>query len=416
MEIGAQLLRRSKRPVSTSGPLGIHSETPQTTSPEKSPKVYKVLPTVPFSHNRCQRQFPWETMVEKKGTSLSRRHALEIGSRCALGTLGGAIAGALGAHGQLLAGLGATLQSQDAGWTPIRYAGRDYLPMEQVGRFYGMGMMQQTGKECVLGAGERTLRGAADSAEFFISRIKCVLSYPLVEVGGALCISRLDLVKLVEPVMRPFKIDGAEQINTLVLDAGHGGVDCGAVGRLGMEKNLTLDVAMRAGQLLSRAGYRVVFTRTADEFVSLEDRVKLANRLSHALFISVHFNSGSAGFGLETYALSPRGVPSMSSEGASISDFGTYPGNTRDAENTAWATAIHSALVARCGMWDRGVKRARFYVIRETTLPSVLMEAGFLSNEDDMRRIAAPWYRQQLAGSILEATRNYRRAVGGSPS
>jgi N-acetylmuramoyl-L-alanine amidase len=183
-----------------------------------------------------------------------------------------------------------------------------------------------------------------------------------------------------------------------------------------MEKNLTLDVAMRAGQLLSRAGYRVVFTRTADEFVSLEDRVKSANRLSRALFISVHFNSGSAGFGLETYALSPRGVPSMSSEGARISDFGMYPGNTRDAENTAWATAMHAALVARCGMWDRGIKRARFYVIRETTLPSVLIEAGFLSHEDDMRRIASPWYRQQLAASILEAARNYRRAVGGSPS
>ncbi|NBV32607.1 MAG: N-acetylmuramoyl-L-alanine amidase [Proteobacteria bacterium] len=65
-------------------------------------------------------------------------------------------------------------------------------------------------------------------------------------------------------------------------------------------------------------------------------------------------------------------------------------------------------------MIDRGIKRARFYVIRESNLPSVLIEGGFLSHSEDMQRIASPWYRQQLAGSILEAVRNYRRAVGGS--
>jgi N-acetylmuramoyl-L-alanine amidase len=300
-------------------------------------------------------------------------------------------------------------------WSPVRYAGRDYLPLEQVGRFYGMGALQRSGRECQLGFGERTLRGAAESTDFFISRVKCVLSYPLAEVGSSVCISRLDLVKLVEPVLRPFKIEGAERVESVVLDAGHGGVDRGAVGRLGDEKTFTLDVVLRAGQLLGRAGYRVVFTRAGDDYVSLEERVQVANRASRALFVSVHFNSGGSGSGVETYALSPKGVPSMSSEGLRVPDFGDYPGNLRDAENAAWATAAHSSLVARCGMMDRGIKRARFYVIREATIPSILIEAGFLSNDDDMRRIASPWYRQQLAGVILEAVKNYRRAVGGAP-
>ncbi len=344
---------------------------------------------------------------------ISRRSALQTGGRCVLGGMAGALAGACGM--QMEAGA-ASSQSSGMAWSPVRFSGRDYLPLEQVGRFYGMGMVQRAGKECSLGTGEKTLRGAADSTDFFISRIKCVLSYPLAEVGSSVCISRLDLVKLVEPVLRPFKIDGAERVETVVLDAGHGGSDRGAVGRLGDEKTFTLDVAMRTGQLLSRAGYKVVFTRTSDEFVSLEERVQVANRLSRALFVSVHFNSGGSGSGLETFALSPRGVPSMSNEGARVSDFGVYPGNLRDPENTAWATAAHSAMIARCGMMDRGIKRARFYVIREATLPSVLIEGGFLSHSEDMQRIASPWYRQQLSGSILEAVRNYRRAVAGSPA
>jgi len=342
---------------------------------------------------------------------ISRRSVLQGGARCALGGIAGAIAGACGLRSEAWA---APAPSLGVTWRPVQFSGRDYLPLEQVGRFYGMGTVQRAGKECLLGSGEKTLRGAADSTDFFISRIKCVLSYPLAEVGASVCISRLDLVKLVEPVLRPFKIDGAERVETIVLDAGHGGSDRGAVGRLGDEKTFTLDVAMRTGQLLSRAGYKVVFTRTSDEFVSLEERVQVANRLSRALFISVHFNSGGSGSGVETFALSPRGVPSMSNEGARVSDFGVYPGNSRDPENTAWATAAHAAMIARCGMIDRGIKRARFYVIRESNLPSVLIEGGFLSHSEDMQRIASPWYRQQLAGSILEAVRNYRRAVGGS--
>lgn len=102
----------------------------------------------------------------------------------------------------------------------------------------------------------------------------------------------------------------------------------------------------------------------------------------------------------------------MSLDGAQVSENEGYPGNVRDAENAALATATHAALVARSGMPDRGLKRARFLVIRETTIPGVLLEAGFLSHPEDMRRIASPFYRQQVAGAIAEGVRNYRRAVG----
>lgn len=103
----------------------------------------------------------------------------------------------------------------------------------------------------------------------------------------------------------------------------------------------------------------------------------------------------------------------MSSEGSHLPESQEYPGNIRDPENAALATAMHAALVARSGMFDRGIKRARFYVLREASMPGVLLEAGFLSNSEDMLRIAQPSYRQQVAGSIVEAVGTYRRAVGG---
>jgi N-acetylmuramoyl-L-alanine amidase len=284
--------------------------------------------------------------------------------------------------------------------------------LEQVGRFYGFGGLQRSGRSFVVGAGDRCLRGEADSQDVHISRIKFILSYPVTEVAGSLCLSRVDLVKLVEPVLRPSRIEGASSVNTVILDAGHGGTDNGASGRLGHEKDFTLDVVLRAAELLGRSGYKVLLTRSSNEFVSLEERTKFANRFSSALFISVHFNAGGNGTGVETFAMSPRGVPSMSLEGAELPDVHLYPGNRRDPENAALATASHAALVARSGMLDRGVKRARFYVLRENSLPGVLLEAGFMSNPEDMKKIASPWYRQQVAGGILEGVTNYRRAVG----
>jgi N-acetylmuramoyl-L-alanine amidase len=115
---------------------------------------------------------------------------------------------------------------------------------------------------------------------------------------------------------------------------------------------------------------------------------------------------------LETYTLAPRGVPSMAADGPSITDLTPCPGHQNDAENIALATATHAAMVVRSRMWDRGIKRARFVVIRDITIPGVLVEGGFQTNMTDARLIAMPAYRQQMASSILQAVQNYRRAVG----
>ena len=305
-----------------------------------------------------------------------------------------------------------TASTTYAQWTLYKIGGRDYVPLSNVADFYGLGHVARVGNDAVMELGARSLKGSVNSVEFYINRLKFNLSFPIIEYNGVPVLSRMDLTKVIEPVLRPQKIKNAEKIDTIVLDAGHGGHDNGATSLYGNEKSFTLDVVNRARMLLMQAGYKVVMTRDNDTFIPLGDRVRIANQFSNALFISIHFNSGGAGTGLETYTLAPRGVPSMMADGPRISDFEQCAGNINDAENIALATATHAALVVRSRMFDRGIKRARFVVIRDITIPGVLIEGGFLSNDYDARLIATPAYRQQMASCILQAVQNYHRAVG----
>jgi N-acetylmuramoyl-L-alanine amidase len=224
--------------------------------------------------------------------------------------------------------------------------------------------------------------------------------------------SRMDLSKLVEPVLRPAKISAAP-VRTVVLDAGHGGFDHGARCLLGNEKDFALDVVLRARDLLLKAGYNARLTRSADVFIPLEDRAAFANRQSNSIFVSVHFNAGARedAAGIETYSLAPRGVPSTNDSIVSLFDFQPCLGNIRDAENIALATAMHAALITKLGVNDRGIKRARFIVLRDVNVPGVLIEGGFLSNAQDRVRVATPVYRQILAQAIVRGVASYNRAL-----
>lgn len=298
-------------------------------------------------------------------------------------------------------------------WTLLKYDGRDYVSLANIGVFYQLGPLQRTGNQLTLRTAGRSLRGEVGSAEFYLNNLKFILSYPVVDIGGHPSISRMDLTKLLEPVMRPSRIQNSAKVDTIILDPGHGGGDSGATCLFGNEKTFALDVALRARDMLRAAGFRVMMTRTTDRFVPLEERAAIASRFPAALFISIHFNSsGNGATGVETYTLAPRGVPSMAADGPALSDFVPCTGNARDAENIALACAAHATLVCNSAMFDRGIKRARFVVLRDSATPGVLIEGGFLSNPNDARRISTVLYRQQMAGSIVQAVQNYRNAVG----
>lgn len=302
-----------------------------------------------------------------------------------------------------------------AQWSVVMHDGRRYVPIGDVANFYKLNPPEIDGGAFTLTGQGRTIRGRAGTREIWINNVKYILCFDIVAKNGLLLISAMDVTKIIEPVMRPGKIKNATAVRTVILDAGHGGHDSGARGPLGSEKDATLDVVLRAKKLLEQNGYNVRLTRMTDVFIPLEKRPALANKYPNAIFVSVHFNKSNmvGGTGIETYALAPRGVPSMDEENLSYSDFKQYPGHARDSENIALATAMHSSMLRHLRLFDRGIKRARFVVIRDIEIPGVLLEGGFMNHPVDARQIASSEFRDAFARAILEGVNRYKSAVAG---
>jgi N-acetylmuramoyl-L-alanine amidase len=169
----------------------------------------------------------------------------------------------------------------------------------------------------------------------------------------------------------------------VVIDAGHGGFDRGGIaGQRVSEKTMNLDVAQRLKQVLQASGYRVVMTRDSDVFVPLPTRVAIANSYRNAIFVCIHFNAtGRSGAnGIETYFFS--------------------------SQSLSLASAIHYYVAGGAPSANRGVRRRGYYVLRKTTVPSVLVECGFLTNPTEAQYAQTIGYRQKLADEIARGIRN----------
>jgi N-acetylmuramoyl-L-alanine amidase len=159
--------------------------------------------------------------------------------------------------------------------------------------------------------------------------------------------------------------------------------------------------------LLTTNGWTVLLTRSNDVSMSLPERVAFADQHKADFFLSLHFNSVSPddqAAGLQTYCLTPQGMPSNETRGFRDDWSLAFPNNNFDTENIQYAARLHRAALKVNGHLDRGVQRARFMrVVREQNRPAVLMEGGFLSNPREARHIADPAYRQKLAEALAQA-------------
>lgn len=298
-------------------------------------------------------------------------------------------------------------------WHVVRPNNRPYVSFANVAQFYQFPEYTRVSRTVSLRSERRTIRAQAGTSELSINGVKFWTHFPLLTGTDEDLISVMDVSKIIEPVLRPSRIQNSQKVDTVVLDPGHGGFDNGASSSWGSEKNLTLDVALVARRELIRAGYRVEMTRATDTYVSLEQRVNIANRFPHAVFVSIHFNSSAGGVGVESFALAPEGVPSnMSSEHHfSAADVARHAGNVQDEHNIALTASIHAMVLSRLGAFDRGVKHARFHVLRDVKIPAVLVEGGFISNPSEGQRIATSYYRQRLGAAIAQGIQNYNAAV-----
>jgi len=219
----------------------------------------------------------------------------------------------------------------------------------------------------------------------------------------------IDLSRNLRPLLKPepWKLS-RERI--VVIDPGHGGGNRGTRSILSgtrFEKEYSLDWARRLKPLLEKRGWKVHLTRDSDVDVPLQDRVAFADRRRADLFISLHFNSSFPKLdprGIETYALTPRGLPSTTVRSGKDDVNVAHAGNAQDSFNLRLATSVHRSLIESLGATDRGVKRARFMtVLQGQKRPAILIEAGFLSNPDEARLISSPGYRQKLAEAVANA-------------
>jgi len=224
-------------------------------------------------------------------------------------------------------------------------------------------------------------------------------------VGEEPFLNRLDLEKNLIPLLDPKPELPTRGV--IVLDPGHGGADSGTRSAKGqLEKEYTLDWALRLEALLKAAGWKVYLTRTSDVQLALADRVTLADKRKASLFLSLHFNAASLPqhAGIETYCVTPTGMPSNVTRGYEDNAALVFPNNEFDAQNLQLAVKLHRALLRATGSNDRGVRRARFLsVLRAQHCPAVLVEGGYLSNPEEADRIATPEYRQLLAEAVAKA-------------
>lgn len=224
------------------------------------------------------------------------------------------------------------------------------------------------------------------------------------------------------------------KIGTIVVDAGHGGHDTGTIGPSGLlEKDLTLDVALRLGKMLeNRLGANVVYTRDDDTFIPLETRTAIANQQQADLFISIHANSSndSSARGVETYYLnftSSTDALEVAARENAVSDKSIHELQDlvkkialkdKIEESREFASdvqkSLHSGLAAKApAIRDRGVKKAPFIVLIGANMPSILAEISFLSNPADEHKLQTPEYRQKVAESLYKGISRYVSGLSG---
>jgi N-acetylmuramoyl-L-alanine amidase len=228
-------------------------------------------------------------------------------------------------------------------------------------------------------------------------------------IDGQPYVHTLDLYKTIQPLLQGGPPPILHPNPVVVIDPGHGGENAGTRSVLGnhYEKEYTLDWALRLQSLLAANNYRAYLTRSNDMDLALSNRVAFAAEHRADVFLSLHFNSAAPNeteAGLETYCLTPAGMPSSLTRGFPDELQQSFPNNAFDAQNLYLALRVHRALLQVNGRHDRGIRRARFPgVLRNQQRAAILVEGGYLSNPQEARQISDPAYRQRLAEAVAKA-------------
>lgn len=272
------------------------------------------------------------------------------------------------------------------------------------------------------------------SSMVLIGKQKIILSAPLRREHSTIYVPEDFEAKVLAPFGMPIKglrtVETSSRVHVIVIDAGHGGKDRGTMASRGMdEKKIVLDVAKRLRTLLEGAGIKVIMTRDTDDFISLPERTIIAARSGADLFVSIHVNSNQdhAVNGLLVYYLAPISRKVMDEgqrkenehiflKSLSADDSTTLQAVVTDMMDTyksAQSQKLAKSIVREARgepevkVRGDGIRICHFFVVRNTLIPAVLVETGFLSNAQEHNKLISPFYRQKMAEIIARGVLDY---------
>ena len=274
------------------------------------------------------------------------------------------------------------------------------------------------------------LRVVMDAPKEFEAQIQASDNKVVISLGSSKIVNE-KIVKQPEVITTPVAKKGIRRDKTIVIDAGHGGEDAGATGyKQRKEKHLVLEVAMELGKALKERGYKVYYTRDKDFFIQLRDRTKIANDKNADLFLSIHANAAPneskqlSMKGIETFFLSPgksersKSVAALENQ-ASMDEMDAYSKETflnvfnreKIILSNKAAIDIQSGMLKnvkkKYSVEDGGVREAPFWVLVGATMPSVLIELGYISNPEECEKLFNPQYQKLLVEGISDGIDKY---------
>lgn len=331
-----------------------------------------------------------------------------------------------------------------------RIRGTEYLPLTLICDAYGIDWKWDPISRTVeLNRGNTNLRLRVNEYKVYANGVINVQEKPVVFYNGAVCVpsnflktifNRLFLAKPTVPVSQTVQPELVPQvpfipyyrIKRIVIDAGHGGYDPGAIGRDGIkEKYIVLDIARKIKELLENEGIEVILTRHDDIFVPLWERVEVANRENADLFISIHANASRARRlkGFEVYYISeaidddakakalaedivPRFDKEAGYEHSQILDAILW--DLELTENRKNSIELANCILEEIGIGKRRLKNAKFYVLKGVRVPAVLVEVGYITNMDECSKLGWKEYRTQTAEKIARGILEYKKRFEAS--
>lgn len=294
---------------------------------------------------------------------------------------------------------GAIYGEQASNWEPSTMVdGEPYHSVDELRSFYKLstGIKSTRKGAYAIGNSDVSVELGSGAREMRIGGILVELVHPMHKTpAGEWLISREDWIASIDPILRPTYIQDRQTVQTVVIDAGHGGHDTGEVSGQLNEAEIALQMARKLQTALEKMGYKTILTRTEGKFLSDQQRVELANAAGpNAIFLSLHINGGRSDFrGSSVYTLAPGQD--------------NRPGHVRQSAHAALAYALQSAMVSRAGTADAGCKRAHYSLLSSITCPAAWIELGYATHSQEGISLTNAAYQDTLAQALAQGVATY---------